>query len=88
MLRARGHFTVDDRLRRALPRLVLAAALMGAGLWLGWHGAAGLMQGGWLARVTLLTVLLGASAFLYAVAVLATGAVRRADLLAQLRLRR
>src|SRR5690349_547011 len=32
-LRRRGHFTADTRLKRRIPRLVLAALIMGAALW-------------------------------------------------------
>lgn len=35
LLRRRGHFVMDERLRKILPRLVLACAAMGGSLWFG-----------------------------------------------------
>ena len=87
VLRARGHYASDDRLRRTAPRLAGAALLMGGWLWLCWSRAAPFMGGGWLGRILVLAALLGSAAVVYAAAVLGAGAVGRGELLAQLRRR-
>jgi putative peptidoglycan lipid II flippase len=72
-----GHFVADTRLKRNLPRILLASAIMGAVLWL----VADLLGAKFepptpeLERALALTVLVGAGFFAYAVAVFATGAL-------------
>ncbi|WP_188054634.1 murein biosynthesis integral membrane protein MurJ [Sphingosinithalassobacter sp. CS137] len=84
-LRKRGHFAADARLRRRLPRLALAALLMGAALWVGrallepWTtGSFGVRAGGMLALVA-------AGGAIYAAACLVTRAYLVSDLRAMLR---
>lgn len=76
-LSRRGHFNADERLRRALPRIVLASALMGFALWI----AAAQLQP-WLAaaspalvRMATLAVLITIGLLVYALAALLLGAV-------------
>ena len=79
-LRRRGDFVPDRRLARRVPRLVLAAAIMGGVLWFGsdrlqpYVAAPGLMR--WAALAVLVTV----GALVYAAATFATGAFRPSDL--------
>jgi putative peptidoglycan lipid II flippase len=74
---AQAHFVIDDRCRRALPLIVLASAIMGVVLWIvatyleGWFGA----PNGVLVRFGALAVLVGSGLVVYAISVLATGAV-------------
>jgi putative peptidoglycan lipid II flippase len=73
----RGAFVGDARLKRTLPKILLASVLMGAVLWFAagalasWFGA----EGGILARTGGLAALVGAGLLAYAVAVLALGAL-------------
>ena len=73
----RGAFEADARLKRTLPKILLASVLMGAALWV---SAAALEpwfapQTGILARTGGLAALVGAGLLSYAVAVLALGAL-------------
>ncbi len=86
-LRRRGHFAADAQLRRRIPRLALAALLMGAALfgfdrlldpWLNGHIAE---------RYAALVVLVGAGCAIYAVACFVTRAYRISDLKALVRRR-
>jgi putative peptidoglycan lipid II flippase len=83
----RGHFAADAQLRRRLPRLALAALLMGAALygfdrlldpWLNGHA---------VARYTALIVLVGAGCAIYAVACFVTRAFLISDIKALVRRR-
>ncbi|MEZ0495204.1 murein biosynthesis integral membrane protein MurJ [Sphingomonas sp. IW22] len=79
-LMKRGHFAIDARLRRRLPRLALAAVAMGAAL----LGLAPLLDP-WLSgpvihRAGALIALVAGGGLVYAVACFATGAYRPADL--------
>jgi putative peptidoglycan lipid II flippase len=71
----RGAFVTDARLKRALPRIMLASLAMGAALWFTavalepWFGPAH----GSLARMLALAALVGAGLAVYAVAVLVLG---------------
>jgi len=73
----RGAFEADARLKRVLPRIVLASVLMGAVLWFladalaSWFGA----QQGILVRTGGLAALVGAGLVAYAISVLALGAL-------------
>jgi len=79
-LARRGHFRFDDRLRKRLPRIVLAAAAMAAVLW----GAAAVLAGPLAAGTALqaaalgLLVLIGLATF--AAAAVALGAADPAEL--------
>jgi putative peptidoglycan lipid II flippase len=87
-LRARGHFIIDDQLKRRVPRLVLAALLMGVAL----YGFDRLLDP-WLSasmveRYAALIVLVGAGCAIYGLACFATGAFRLSDVRALIRRRR
>lgn len=84
ILRRRGHFTADDRLKRALPRAALATAGM-AGLLLALNRVVlGLVGAGLGGRLLGLSLLVGAGVALYFAIVLATRAVSWAELRDQL----
>ena len=87
-LRKRGHFTTDARLRRRVPRLLLAAILMGAALWFLERYADPYLTGSLLVRGLALTALVSGGGAVYAVACFVTGAYRLSDLKALLRRRR
>ena len=76
-LAKRGFFVADARLKRALPRILLASAIMGAVLW----GVATALDGMFkpptseLVRAGALTVLIGSGFLAYTIAVFATGAL-------------
>ncbi|MEI4488499.1 murein biosynthesis integral membrane protein MurJ [Frigidibacter sp. MR17.14] len=74
----------DDRLRRRLPRILLASGVMGAALWalMGWLGDALYAPG---TRYAALAALIGGGVAVYAVASLALGAFRPSDLKAGLK---
>jgi putative peptidoglycan lipid II flippase len=82
-----GQFVADGRLRRALPRIVLASLLMSALLWI----LAGLLApsfqrtGATLERAVALCTLIGAGVLAYALAALGLGAVKMRQLLPWLR---
>ena len=79
-LKKRGHFEADARLRRRVPRLAIAAVVMGVALYF----IAPLIQpylgGSILHRVGGLTVLVGAGGIVYAIACFLTGAFVLDDL--------
>jgi putative peptidoglycan lipid II flippase len=74
----------DARLRRAVPRIALACVVMGAALLVGLWLLAPLFEAGAL-RYLALALLVGIGMASYAVAVVATGGLRLADLRAALR---
>jgi putative peptidoglycan lipid II flippase len=84
-LRRREFLRLDDRLRRRLPRMVLAAVIMAGALWLGAGALAAPLDGTELARIPALAVLIVGGMLAYAVAALVLGAVSLADLKALLR---
>lgn len=86
-LRARGHFVADAQLKRRIPRLVLAALLMGAALWGGERLLDPFLTGSVLLRFVGLALLVGSGGAIYALACFATGAYRIADLKALVRRR-
>ncbi|HEX5259719.1 MAG TPA: murein biosynthesis integral membrane protein MurJ [Sphingomicrobium sp.] len=73
-LKKRGHFEADRRLRRRVPRLAIAAALMGVALF--WFSPLvdPYLSGSILRRAGGLVVLVGAGVAVYAVACFLTGA--------------
>lgn len=79
-LSARGHFHADARLKRRLPRLALAALLMGLVLYLLAPFAWPYLTGSILRRALALLVLTGGGAAIYGIACIATGAYRVSDL--------
>ncbi|GAA0729287.1 murein biosynthesis integral membrane protein MurJ [Sphingomonas japonica] len=79
-LRGRGHFAGDARLKRRLPRLALAAVVMGAVLVLLTPLFDPYLRGNLVESLLPLIVLVGSGTLLYAIACFATGAFRLADL--------
>lgn len=86
-LRARGHFTADAQLKGRLPRLALAALLMGVVIFAGQTLLDPWLGGSFIQRYAALAVLVGAGVALYGIACFLTGAYRLADLKALLRRR-
>lgn len=86
-LRRRGHFVADDRLRRRLPRLALAALIMGAALFGLDKLIAPYTTGPILIRFLGLAGLVAGGFSIYGVACFLTGAYGMADLKALLRRR-
>lgn len=90
VLNKRGYMVFDARLKRSLPRLVLASAVMCAALWFGegwavshWgaiFGAEGRHSGPFILRMLILTGLIGGGGVVYGIAVLLTGAASFKDL--------
>ncbi len=83
-LSRRGHFTADAQLRRRLPRLALAAVLMGIPLWFGRALIAPFTHGSLLVTLPALGLFVAAGIAIYALACFATGAFRLADVKALL----
>jgi putative peptidoglycan lipid II flippase len=83
-LRKRGHFTTDARLRRRVPRLLLAAILMGAALYFLEPFANPYLTGSLIRRGLALTALVSGGGAVYAIACFVTGAYRLSDLKALL----
>lgn len=86
-LRRRGHFVADSRLRHRLPRLALAALIMGAALFGLDKLIAPYTTGPILSRFLGLAGLVGGGFSIYGIACFLTGAYRMADLKALLRRR-
>jgi len=79
-LRKRGHFEADARLRRRIPRLAVAAVMMGVVLYFVAPLTQPYLTGSILRRVGGLAALCAAGGSVYAVACLLTGAFRIDDL--------
>jgi len=75
-----GHFEFDARLKSRLPRLALASAIMGAGLWIGADLAAPFLMAGFLVSTLSLVMLIAGGATLFAVATLVTGTAKVSEL--------
>lgn len=86
-LHARGHFTADAQLKGRLPRLALAALLMGIVIFAGQTLLDPWLGGSFIQRYAALAVLVGTGVALYGIACFLTGAYRLADLKALLRRR-
>lgn len=80
LLVRRGHLEFDARLRRCVPRLILASALMGVAVWYGADLLDGPLGAGEARRIGALAVLVAAGGGLFALAALGTGAVKLTDL--------
>ena len=80
VLRRRGHFAIDARLRRAALRLLVAAAAMVGVLLLLNPLVAPFTGGSWLARIAALSVLLGSGGIAYLVAARLLGIFTLAEL--------
>ncbi len=76
----REHLIFDARLRRRVPRLILASAMMGVALWWGADFMAGSLVGGEVQRIVALTVLVVGGGGLFALVAVGIGAVRVSDL--------
>ncbi|MFC3442534.1 murein biosynthesis integral membrane protein MurJ [Sphingobium rhizovicinum] len=81
----RGHFAADAGLRRRIPRLALAAAVMGGALWAGEDLLDPWLTGAMVQRYVALAVLVGAGVALYGLASVVTGAYRLSDIKALMR---
>ncbi|TPG55150.1 murein biosynthesis integral membrane protein MurJ [Sphingomonas glacialis] len=86
-LAARGHFVADAGLRRKVPRLLLAALLMGATIYAFEQLLDPYLGGPLIVRYAALGVLVGAGGAVYGVACFVTGAYRIADIKGLLRKR-
>jgi putative peptidoglycan lipid II flippase len=73
-LKKRGHFEADARLRRRVPRLAIAALLMGAALFFVAPAVEPYLSGSILRRGAALITLVAAGAAVYAIACFATRA--------------
>jgi putative peptidoglycan lipid II flippase len=87
-LRKRGHFIADAQLKRRLPRLALAAVLMGAAIWGLEYLLDPYLTGTLFMRFAALTLLVGVGVAIYGLACFVTRAFTLADLKAILRKRR
>lgn len=83
-LAKRGHFSADARLKRRLPRLAIAAAIMGAALFFADRLLVDYTTGTLGMRALGLSLLVGSGVALYGVACFATRAFTPADLKAAL----
>ena len=75
----RGHLSFDDRLRRRAPRIVLAAALMGAVVYGGTNWLAGPLAGPEASRIPALAALVAAGLIAFASFARILGAFRLDD---------
>ena len=80
MLRKRGHFVADARLKRRAWRLALAALVMGGVLWTAQGLLAPYVHGSWYERIGALSLLVTAGCLVYALATFALGAFTRDDI--------
>jgi putative peptidoglycan lipid II flippase len=87
-LNKRGHFVVDAQLKRRLPRLAIAAVLMGVALFASNRLLDPWLSGPMVQRYLALVVLVGAGCAIYGAACFLTGAFRLSDLQALMRRRR
>jgi putative peptidoglycan lipid II flippase len=83
-LKRRGHFAADARLKRRIPRLAIAALMMGAALYVLAPLAWPYLTGPILQRGLALLVLTGGGAAVYGIACFLTGAFRLSDVRALL----
>lgn len=79
-LHRRGLLTLDARIKRVAPRLILSAALMGGALWGAIRLAQPYLNGSEINRIGALAVLILIGLASYGIAVLLTGAVSVQDL--------
>ena len=87
VLARRGHFALDPQVKRRVPRLALAAAAMGAALLTVTPLVDPYLTGALIVRIAALAALVGSGVAIYALACVATGAYRPADLTSLLRRR-
>ncbi|MBT7747159.1 MAG: murein biosynthesis integral membrane protein MurJ [Alphaproteobacteria bacterium] len=84
-LRRRGHFPVDARLAHRLRKTVVAATIMGAGLFFGHRQLLDWLAGDTSTRIAALAILVLGGGILYGLAVQISGAARLGELKSQLR---
>ncbi len=80
VLHGRGHLVIDQRLKSRLPRVILASAVMGLGLYGALGPLAAGLTGSLAERVASLGLLVVGGMAVFGALVLATGAARPADL--------
>jgi putative peptidoglycan lipid II flippase len=75
-LSVRGHFEIDERISRSLPRIMLSSLIMGVALWFGVHNLTGVFDpaSGFAIQCAALGGLVAAGFAVYAVAIEVTGA--------------
>jgi len=76
LLHRRGHFTLDERSRRVVPRILAAALGMGVGLWALDQWCAPLFASAFFIRTLALAVVVGLGLALFGVLALLFGAAR------------
>lgn len=86
-LRVRGHFELDEKIGRAVPRILLSSVIMGAVLWFGAHYSAPLFAPamGPAIQFASLAALVACGLAVFAVAVEMTGAVKLRDMARMMR---
>ncbi len=87
ILARRGHFSADVRLRRRVPRIVLAVAAMAAALWAAHRGLEPWIAGNTGAGIAALAALVVGGLAVYGIGCAALGAARPGELVASLRRR-
>jgi putative peptidoglycan lipid II flippase len=80
LLHRRGHFILDARTRRVVPRILVASALMGALLWFMNAACASLYAGAFIERSLALMVVIGIAVAAFFVLALLFGAVQWREL--------
>jgi len=80
MLHRRGHFAVDARLKRALPRTLLASAAMAGILWLALDALAEIASADTARAIAVLAALVALGLAVFAAAAVCFGAARCADI--------
>lgn len=80
LLMRRGHFAADARLRRAVPRTLLASAAMAVALWLVQDALSGIADADAARAAVVLAVLVALGLAVFAAAAVVFGAARLADI--------
>lgn len=80
LLMRRGHFSADARLRRAVPRTLLASATMAAALWFALGALSDIAVGDALREALVLSGLIVLGLCVFATSAIAFGAARPADI--------
>ena len=80
MLSRRGHFAADARLRRAVPRTLLASAAMAGILWFAFDALAGIVAADPVRAAVVLAVLVALGLAVFAGAAVGFGAARLTDI--------
>ena len=80
LLVRRGHFVADARLRRAIPRILLASAAMASALWFAQDVLSGIADADAARAAVVLAVLVALGLVVFAAAAVGFGAARLADI--------